>query len=88
MRLDRSLEIWGLRNRIAPANSLLAENLQTILKLIKEHYKDAGQPKIRNVLLYFYRNPDNGQLPQKAGYDFDIVFIDYSKELTGSYIKL
>ena len=73
---------------IAPANSLLAENLQTALKLIREHYTDTGQPEIRNALLYFHKNLDSNQLPQKAGNDFKVVSIDYSKELTGSYIKL
>ena len=73
---------------IATENSLLAENLQTTLKLIKEYYKNTGQPEIKNVLLYFHRNLDNEQLPQKAGKDFDVVLIDYSEELTGNYIKL
>ena len=38
---------------IAPANSLLAENLQTALKLIREYYTDTGLPTIRNVLSIF-----------------------------------
>lgn len=78
----------GIEKPIAPANSLLAENLQNTLKLIKEHYKGADQPEIRNVFLYFHRNRNDKQLPQKAGDNFDVVPINYSKELIGSYINL
>jgi hypothetical protein len=73
---------------IAPINSLLAENLQTTLKIIKEHLTDTGSPKIRNLLLYFHKGLGIDQLPQKAGVDFYVVSIDYSKQLTGNYIKL
>lgn len=78
----------NIEKPIAPGNSLLAENLQTTLKLIREYYTDTGQPEIKNVLLYFHKNLDSNQLPQKAGDDFDVVLIDYSKELTEGYIKL
>jgi hypothetical protein len=78
----------GVEKPIAPAGTLLAENLQTALKLIKEHYANTGQPEIKNMLLYFHKNPRNAQLPQSAGDNFEVVLIDYSKELTGSYIKL
>ena len=71
---------------IAPANSILAENLQTTLELIKKHY--TNQPVIRNVLLYFHKNLSHDQLPKKADREFDVVLIDYSKELIGNYIKL
>jgi hypothetical protein len=82
------LILENIEKPIAPANSLLAGNLQTSLQLIKEHYKGTGQPEIRNVLIYFHRNLGDDQLPQKAGDAFNVVIIDYSKELTGSYIKL
>jgi hypothetical protein len=80
------LRKMGIEKPIAPTTSLLAKNLRAILQTIKEHYSD--QPEIRNVLLYFHRNPGDNQLPQKAGDDFDIVSIDYSKELTRGFIKL
>ena len=73
---------------IAPINSLLAENLQTTLKIIKEHLADTDSPIVRNLLLYFHKGLSTNQLPQKAGVNFDVVSIDYSEELTGNYIKL
>ena len=82
------LKKMGVEKPIAPAGTLLAENLQTALKLIKEHYANTGQPEIKNMLLYFHKNPSNAQLPQSAGDNFEVVLIDYSKELTGSYINL
>lgn len=75
-----------IEKSIAPTNSLLAKNLQTILEFIKKHYP--GLPTIENVLLYFHENSSIDQLPNKAGDDFKVVNIDYSNELTGSYIKL
>ena len=78
----------NIEKPIAPAKSLLAENLQAILQLITEHYKNTDRPEIRNVLLYFHRNLGSDQLPQKAGNNFDVVAIDYSKDLKGSYINL
>lgn len=79
------LILENIEKPIAPANSLLAENLQTALQLIKERYKGIDRPEISNVLLYFHRNLGSDQLPQKAGKDFEVVSIDYSKELTGKY---
>ena len=71
---------------IAPTNSLLAKNLQTILEFIKKRYPDV--PTIENVLLYFHKNLSSDHLPNKAGNNFKVINIDYSNELTGSYIKL
>ena len=73
---------------IAPTNSLLAKNLQTVLQVIKKHYPDHKRPQITNLLLYFHANLSVDQLPQKAGKDFKVVSIDYSKELARGYIKL
>ena len=70
----------GAAKPLAPENSLLATNLQTVLGVIKEHY--TSTPDIRNVLLYLYDGATVGQLPQRAGEDFDLVCIDYSKEDT------
>ncbi len=69
-----------------PVNSILAKNLQNTLELIKNHY--TSLPAIKNVLLYFHENLSDEQLPQKAGDNFEVVHIDYSKELIGNYIHL
>ena len=71
---------------IAPANSLLAKNIQNTLELIKNRYSNL--PEIKNLLLYFHDNLSKEQLPYKAGKNFEVVSIDYSKGRIGNYIKL
>ena len=71
---------------IAPINSTLAKNLQSILELIRKRYHN--RPNIKNVLLFFHKNLSTDQLPQYAGDDFDVVLVDYSKDLTGNYIEM
>ena len=66
----------GVTKPLAPENSLLAANLQTVLGVIKKHY--ASVPDIRNMLLYLYDGRAVKQLPQKVSEDFDLVCIDYS----------
>jgi hypothetical protein len=72
---------------IAPANSLLARNLITILNIIKKHYS-SKMPKIRNVILYFYKNKTLNALPKRASDNFEIICIDYSKILVDELIEL
>lgn len=74
----------GIEKPIAPENSLLAENLRTILKSIKEKYSQ--QPPIKDILLYFHKT--NNQNLQSVGDGFKLVKIDYSEERTDNYIKL
>ena len=71
---------------IAPAGSLLAKNLQTVLQIIRDHYPN--KPEIRNVLLYFYNSVNGGQPVSKADDDFEVVNVDYSKDISGNYIQL
>lgn len=71
---------------IAPENSLLAKNIQSTLEIIKNHYSNL--PEIKNVLLYFHENLSKEKLPYKAGDDFKVICIDYSKALIGNYIAL
>ena len=71
---------------IAPEDSLLAANIQTVLSIIKQHY--SSQPAIRNVLLYLYDRTFNNKAPQKAGTDFSVVPIDYSGGLFGNYVNI
>ena len=83
---EKGIRLRKFAKPIAPEKSLLAKNLQTTLELIKKRYPSL--PTITNVLLYFHENLSADKLPQNASKDFIAVSIDYSKELTGNYIKL
>lgn len=77
----------GVAKPLAPGNSLLATNLQTLLGVIKKHY--TSMPDTRNVLLYLYNGTTVRQFPQKASEDFDLVCLDYSKADTlGNFIRI
>lgn len=80
------LEKRGITKPLAPENSLLAFNLQTVLGAIKKHYE--AQPAIRNVLLYFHEKAYKGVLPKKAGKDFIVISIDYSYGLLGNFVNI
>lgn len=77
----------GITKPIAPANSLLARNLITILSIIKKHYS-SKMPQIRNVILYFYKNKTPNSIPKRAKDNFEIICIDYSKILIDELIDL
>jgi len=76
----------GVVKLLAPANSLLAANLKTVLGVIREHY--ASMPDIRNMLLYLHDGAAVEQLPQKATEDFDLVCIDYSADTLDNFIRI
>ena len=80
------LQLNGVEKPLAPQNSLLASNLQTVLRVIKKHY--ASLPDIRNVLLYLHDGTTIEQLPQKASEDFDLVCIDYSEDTLDNFIRI
>lgn len=80
------LKSQGIDKPIAPAGSSLATNLRTVLKIIRGHYP--SKPDIRNVLLYFYDSANGGQPISKAGDDFKVVNLDYSKDISSNYIRL
>ncbi len=76
----------GIVKPIAPENSLLASNLQTVLEVMRQHY--TALPIIRNMLLYFYDERENSPLPRKAGKDFVVIPVDYSEILLGNFIEI
>jgi len=77
----------GAAKPLAPENSLLATNLQTVLGVIKEYY--TSKPDMRDVLLYFYDGATVEQLPQKGSGDFDLVCIDYSgADILDNFIRI
>jgi hypothetical protein len=66
-------------------DSLLAENLQAILGAIRRHYDSERKPK--DVLVYFHRGEDAGQIPQQASDGFKLVPMEYETAL-GNYIEI
>ncbi len=80
------LQKKGINKPVAPENSLLAANLETILNIIKAFYHSI--PQIENVLLYFCNDTGTQWKPLKAGEDFRIVTLDYSKAANRNYIQL
>jgi hypothetical protein len=83
----------GIEKPIAPPGSLLAENLQAILKMIWRHY--SSRPETKHVLLYLHRGVDQEKLPQDVNgnandgkVNFAIVPIDYSEVSVANFIPL
>jgi hypothetical protein len=73
-------------HRPAIDGSLLAENLQTVLRVIREHY--ARPPEVQNVLLFLHAHADAKAIPSKAGHDFKVVALDYGEVAVDNYISL
>lgn len=80
------LEAKGIPKPIAPSGSLLASNLQTVLRVIKEHYDNP--PTVRNVLLYLHSGGGRTQFPVTAGRDFEVVVVDYSLHAFDYFIRI
>lgn len=73
---------------IAPANSLLAKNLQSILNMSKQRCRNMSTKSyIKNILLFFY-NGDKSTPPDRISGDFQLISIDYSQETVGNFIPL
>lgn len=63
--------------RIAPAGSLLANNLEFVLSKIRKHFrKTPTEQNIKNVLLFFHNGKDSSP-PTKISKGFNLVAIDY-----------
>jgi hypothetical protein len=76
----------GINKPIAPADSLLAQNLETVLDVIKEHFEVL--PTIKNVLLYLYYGSKAHLLPKSAGRNFVVVNIDCSDGVKENFVDL
>jgi hypothetical protein len=63
----------------------LADNLKTVLNVIKKHYENVHEVKVNNVLLYLHCRAKKENLPTRAinksnNFEFDFVIpIDYSE---------
>lgn len=79
-------KIKELNKTVPGSETLLAENLEKILEIIGEHFAGNGVPKTENVLLFFYKETEPRIEGDKEG--FNILPIDYSKDLEGNFIEL
>ncbi len=75
----------GMNRPIAPSGSLLARNLETILRLIGGQYPKL--PVIQDVLLYLH-NGSSKPLPLTAGDNFKVFPVDYSGHVNQNFIKI
>jgi len=75
------------RKAIAPANSLLAKNLEFVLdKLLERCGAFSSDNNVKNILLFFYRG--KSRAPLKINEAFTPIGIDYGKEVLGNYVLL
>jgi hypothetical protein len=81
-----NFEGYETEKPVAPKNSLLALNLQTILEEVDKQFGEF--PAIKNVLLYFHAETPQSELPQEADGDFELILIDYSDDLFDNFIRL
>jgi len=74
----------GLRKALAPKGSLLAENLEQVLRRIREHFR--SPPAIIDVLLYLHGA--DARSPSKGPDGFKLVSLDYSVDMKGNMISI
>lgn len=71
---------------VPSSDSLLAQNIQTVMREIKEHF--SSQPKIINLLLYFYDSGQSGALEDLQCEDFRVQSINYQSVKFGQHIQI
>jgi len=75
------------RKTVAPANSLLAKNLEFVLDKLLEHCGTfSSENDVKNILLFFYRG--KSRAPLKISKAFTLIAIDYGKEAPRNFISL
>jgi hypothetical protein len=75
------------RKTIAPANSLLAKNLEFVLSKVLERCRAFScENNVKNILLFFYRGKTRA--PLKINEAFTLIAIDYGKEAPSNFISL
>ncbi len=81
----KKLDQEQITKPLAPAGSLLASNLMTILEIIRHHFP--AEPRVTDLLLYLHEGtkpvpitvtPDN----------FSLISVDYSGSLEGNFIRM
>jgi hypothetical protein len=75
------------RKTIAPANSLLARNLEFVLdRLLERCGAFSSDNNVKNILLFFYRG--ESKAPLNINEAFTPIAIDYGKEVLGNCVLL
>ena len=84
--LASAVPSWPSEKPIAPTGSLLADNLQEILRFIQSRYK--GTPEMKDVVLYLYDGGMGSAAPSSGPPGFQLVSISYGSFKRGNYIRL
>lgn len=71
---------------VPATGSRLAENLQTVLGIIRDHY--AAPPAVRDVLLFFHHQCGSMPVSLEASHGFEIVCVDCSAASKDNYIAI
>jgi hypothetical protein len=76
---------------LAPKESLLANNLKSVMGIIRDHFSPIKpqKPRIQNVLLYLYGSSKEKPIPNKvkSKLKFQVVPIKYPSDM-GNYISI
>ena len=83
-KLTSYFEKESIQKPVAPTDSILASNIQTILGIMKQHFHTF--PEIKNVLLYMYKTKTD--LPTNVNGNFELVLVDYSDAAVDNLIKM
>jgi len=80
------LEQEKIKKPLAPTNSLLTENLMTVMSIIRKHF--SHEPQIHNILLYLYGSAKEKTIPKnvEGEEEFQVVALQYPDSNTGNYI--
>jgi hypothetical protein len=73
---------------IAPKDSLLSRNLESILNKIQEHCGNISESSIKNILLFFFNSEMKSKPPIRINKTFKLIPIDYSREVKDNFITL
>lgn len=85
---DFQKEFKKYKKTIPRSRTILAENLQFVLSTLRKHcIKFSSDQNIKNVLLFFY-NKNKSAPPTLNSKDFNLISLDYSKEIDGNFIDL
>jgi hypothetical protein len=85
-RKNKNNQLQLLHAAIPGTKTLLAQNLRTVLGIIKKYYSSKPVPDIKNVLLFLHNGKE--KIPLRAGENFEVVPINYSEITFDNFIRL
>ena len=86
---DHNIEFQNkLGKKLAPANKLLAQNLENVLTRIYEHCGKLKPKNVKNVILFFYNKERKSSPPSKVPKNFSLVSLDYGHGTEGHFVVL